>query len=301
MKRISTIFRVIFYCFALFGVSSFATTFMLDGSDLVGYNYTIVAKRGDTFSKIAVEHDIGIIELKRANPHIGRIRVDDTVIIPKQFILPPTEYRKGIVINMTELRLYRFSSDGNLVMTYPVSMGKVGWRTPSAETSIVNKKEYPTWYVPKSIKEHHLKLTGKELPDFIPPGPKNPLGTRAIYLGIRGYLIHGNNNPSSIGKYVSSGCIRMYNRDVEEVFETVEVGERVTIINHKFKIGVKNGVMYLEAQPKVETNRPSTPLNYIDIEEAIYQHGGGKTFRINWKKVKQVIKQSTGIPEKVSY
>ena len=281
--------------------SVFASTYRFNGSDIIGQNYTVVASPGDTLSVLALKHDVGIIELKRANPTISRLKVGDVVIIPKQFILPPQEFRKGIVLNMAELRLYYFSPNGQFIFTYPVSMGRIGWRTPSASTTIVKLKEYPTWHVPESIAAHHLEKTGNELPESIPPGPDNPLGTRAIYLGLPKYLIHGTNAPSSIGQYVSSGCIRMYNQDVEQLFMFVKPGDPVTIINHRIKVGVKDNQLYLEAQPKVKTNNPTTPLNFVDVEEEIYQMGGGKVFFINWDRVKEIIKENSGIPEVISY
>ena len=294
------IMKLLFLIFIFCG-SAFGSTYRLNGSDMIGHNYSITAVKGDTLSVIAYKHDVGIIELKRANPHIRRLKTGDVVVIPKQFILPPKKYRSGVVLNMAELRLYYFTKDKQYVFTYPVSMGRVGWRTPSATTKVIKMKEEPTWHVPPSIAEHHLERTGKALPKYILPGPDNPLGTRAMYLGLPKYLIHGTNKPSSIGQYVSSGCIRMYNHDVEELFKFVSVGEKVTIINHKVKVGIKGNDLYLEAQPKVKTNKPTTPLNFVDLEEEIYQMGGGRYYRINWDKVNKVINQNTGIPEKVSY
>lgn len=279
-----------------------AATYLLpkDG-DVIGSNYTITAKEGDTMSSIAYRHDIGIRELEQANPGIYRLKVDQKLTIPKQFILPPKKYRRGIVLSMSELRLYYFPKDSPFVMTYPVAMGRVGWRTPTMRTSVVKKTADPTWHVPKSIAEHHYEATGIHLPETIGPGPDNPLGPFAIYLGAKSILIHGTNAQSKVGQFVSSGCIRMYNSDVQELYKLVKIGTRVTIINHQFKLGKLGNNLYLEVHKKVDINSPISPLNTINLNEMIYQYGGGKNIRINWNRVNAAVNKPSGLPEKISY
>lgn len=279
-----------------------AATYLLpDKGDIIGSNYTVKARSGDTMSKLAYRHDVGILELEQANPGTYRLKEDQLVVIPKQFILPPKKYRKGIVLSMSELRLYFFPKDSPFVMTYPVAMGREGWRTPTTKTYIVKKAADPTWYVPKSIAEHHLESTGIALPDQIGPGPENPLGPFAIYLGARSILIHGTNNQSKVGQFASSGCIRMYNTDVQELYKLVSKGMPVTIINHQYKLGSNGRDLYLEVHKKVQLNSPVSPLNSINLNELIYQHGGGKDLRINWEQVNKMVKKPSGLPEKISY
>lgn len=281
---------------------AFAATYLLpEKGDIIGSNYTITAQKGDTMSSIAYRHDVGIIELEQANPGIYRPREDQRIVIPKQFILPPKEYRKGIVLSMSELRLYFFPKDSPFVMTYPVAMGREGWRTPTTKTYVIKKAADPTWYVPESIAEHHFESTGIKLPDEIGPGPDNPLGPFAIYLGTRGILIHGTNNQSKVGQYVSSGCIRMYNTDVAQLYKLVNKGTHVTIINHQYKLGSNGKDLYLEVHKKVKLNAPISPLNSVNLNELIYQHGGGKRIKINWDQVNKMVKKPTGLPEKISY
>lgn len=287
--------------FTMIGYTNAATYLLPENGDMVGSNYTITARAGDTMSSLAYRHDIGILELEQANPGVYRLKEDQRVVIPKQFILPPKKYRKGIVLSMSELRLYYFPKDSPFVMTYPVAMGREGWRTPTTKTYVVKKAADPTWYVPKSISEHHFESTGIRLPDKIGPGPENPLGPFAIYLGARSILIHGTNNQSKVGQYVSSGCIRMYNTDVGQLYTLVEKGIPVTIINHQYKLGSDGRNLFLEVHKKVKLNSPVSPLNSVNLNELIYQHGGGKNIRINWDKVNQMVKKPTGLPEKISY
>ncbi|HHY04756.1 MAG TPA: L,D-transpeptidase family protein [Thermoanaerobacterales bacterium] len=120
---------------------------------------------------------------------------------------------KEIVINIPSLTL-KLYENGQIIRSYPIAAGKSIKQTPIGEFKVISKIKYPTWS-PKGRKP-------------VPPGPANPLGTR--WIGFKdGYGIHGNNNPSSIGNFVSSGCIRMRNKDVEELYEKVSIGTPVKI------------------------------------------------------------------------
>lgn len=128
-----------------------------------------------------------------------------------------------IVVRLSELRLY-FYDGVNLAKTYPVAAGQPVYPTPRGQWAIVNKVANPSWTNPDP------KGWGKDLPRYIPPGPGNPLGNRALYLDAPGIRIHGTYASGSIGTYASHGCIRMYLSDVEELFSTAEVGTPVYIL-----------------------------------------------------------------------
>ena len=133
------------------------------------------------------------------------------MIIPSKYILPPKSLRKGIIINVPELRLYAFLPEKKLILTYPVALGREGWRTPLMQTHVSGKMKDPSWIVPESIRNYSFEKYGVYFPNIMPPGPNNPLGKRAIYLNYPSIPIHGTNNASSIGTFASSGCIRMHN------------------------------------------------------------------------------------------
>ena len=276
-----------------------ATTYVLPpaGNDVIGETFTIKIQKGDTFSRIAKQYDLSMFELKEANPTVkqNRLRIGQEIVIPHQFVLPP--YRDGIVINIPELRLYYFPKGQNTVMTYPVALGRTGWRTPTSSTSIIKKTENPVWNVPKSIREHTLKKTGRLLPKTVKPGPENPLGPYAMYLGVSGYLIHGNNNPNSIGKLVSSGCIRMHNQDIEELFYQTDLHTRVKIIHHPIKVGWLNGQLYLESHVPVTHDEPESALNSTHLHETIQKKIKGRHANVNWNKAEVVSHMRHGIPQ----
>lgn len=285
-------------CLILAFSSANATVFEMPpaGDDIVGHSFAIKARGGDTLVSIGEDFGIGYHEMKEANPRIKSqsLREGQHVIIPNAYILP--RYRKGIVINIAEVRLYYFTKDGKYVYTYPVGLGRAEWRTPIADTKVVRKQAKPTWYVPDSIRDFVFEQTGNLLPDFIPPGPENPLGPFAIYLQKAGYLIHGTNQPWSIGKLISAGCIRMHNADVEELYNLVQVGDPVRIVHHPYKVGWQDGVMYLESHVPVNLDEPASSLNELSVDEAIQKALLHHQAKIDWKYVDLATHENRGMP-----
>lgn len=284
----------------LFSINIYATTYPMpiDGGDIVGQDFTVKIGRGDTLIVISQKYGIGLQELLEANPKLdpNRLHVGQTLTIPTRFILPQAQYRDGIVINIAELRLYYFNKNGT-VMTYPVGLGKIDWRTPTTNTYVIRKEVDPTWHVPKSIQQYTFDDTGEILPDEVAPGPENPLGPRAMYLGLTGYLIHGNNNPNSIGQLVSSGCIRMHNEDVLELYNYIEKGTPVHIINHANKAGWDKGQLYLESHHPVFLDEEPSPLNYMPMELAIENATLDRPVDIDWVRASSIGYAQIGIPQ----
>lgn len=266
------------------------------GNDLIGGIQTISVEPGDTLSKIAQRYEIGLDELVKANPGVDprRLKIWSKLTIPTAYILPNTK-REGIVINLSERRLYYFVPQENIVMTAPVAIGREGWETPLAKTKVIEKVEHPSWRVPKSIKEYSASK-GKILPDVVPPGPDNPLGDHAIRLGLDSYLIHGTNDPSSIGQQVSSGCIRMYPDDVANLFLEVSIGTPVTIINQPYKFGWFDGKLYMEAHTPVANGDKSKPTNTDYVAEAKIAAGEFSSY-IDWDALDKTAYEEQGIPQ----
>ncbi|MBN9450534.1 MAG: L,D-transpeptidase [Bosea sp.] len=143
--------------------------------------------------------------------------------IPREIVDYPTKQRPGtIVIDSTERRLYFVMPDGK-AMRYGVGVGRPGFDWAGTQT-ISRKQEWPTWTPPAQMLKRR-----PDLPRFMPGGPDNPMGARALYLGSTLYRIHGSNEPETIGQAVSSGCIRMLNEDVIDLYERAKVGTRVVV------------------------------------------------------------------------
>ena len=138
-----------------------------------------------------------------------------------------SKYAPGsIVVRTPERALYLVLGNGK-ARRYTVGVGREGFQW-SGNSRIVNKAEWPTWRPPQVMIEREA-AKGHFLPDVMEGGPENPLGARALYIGGTMFRIHGTNNAASIGGAVSSGCIRMMNSDVIDLYERVKVGAKVHV------------------------------------------------------------------------
>jgi L,D-transpeptidase ErfK/SrfK len=267
--------------------------------DVIGRLATIRLQGGDTLPDIARHFSLGVNPIRAANPGVD-IWVPEAgtpVLLPVRFILPDT-LRKGIVINLAAMRLFRFQSDGShlAVSTYPVGVGSEEKPTPMGEMVITRKKHRPTWYVPASIAEDHRKK-GDPLPPHVLPGPLNPLGEHALYLSAAEYLIHGTNKPASIGLRATNGCIRLYPEDIERLFNKTPVKTPVNIVNQPYLVGRKDGIVFLEAHtPFAESG--STGLKKLYAKLKRIQVDSGHVF--DWERVKAVVTEARGVPVPIS-
>jgi L,D-transpeptidase ErfK/SrfK len=213
--------------------SSYATTFVLPSQgNVVGEMEYASPYSGETLVDVGIRYDIGYNEMVKANPHVDpndSLSSKTRLLIPSQFTLPKVSHH-GIVISLTDYRLYYFPEHENVVMTYPVGIGRKGWSTPVGVTKVVAKQVNPTWH-PSTRVQTYAETKGVLMPDEFPPGPGNPLGKYVLRLGWPTYLIHGSNSDSGIGEKVSAGCIRMLPADMEYLFDLVKVGTPVRIIN----------------------------------------------------------------------
>ena len=137
--------------------------------------------------------------------------------------LPP-----GSILVKTKERALYYVLPGGKAIKYGVGVGREGFQW-SGRHRITGKKKWPEWRPPEEMKQRELAKYGRKLPDVMPGGPKNPLGARALYIGNTLYRIHGTNNPKSIGKFVSSGCIRMTNEEVSDLYDRVKIGALVIV------------------------------------------------------------------------
>lgn len=259
-----------------------------------------LAKQEDTLLDIAREFDLGQNEILLANPMVDRWMPgkDTKVRIPNSRLLPDTPH-EGIVLNLPEYRLYYYPKQNNdepkVVITHPISIGRVDWDTPLGKTRIIEKKENPTWTPPKSIRKEHEEQ-GEILPDVFPAGPDNPLGLFALRLGVPGYLIHSTNKPFGVGMRVSHGCIRMYPEDIEKLFPQVKKGTPVHIVNQSIKVGWSENKLFIEVYPELEGKE----INYdeqLDIALNLIARANNELMPVvNGMRLKQALEQSNGIP-----
>ncbi len=142
----------------------------------------------------------------------------------RQVVNYPGQHRPGTIVIDTPNRFLYLVQDDGKALRYGIGVGRPGFEWAGAK-SITRKAEWPNWTPPPEMLKRR-----PDLPKFMAGGPDNPLGARAMYLGSSLYRIHGTNEPSTIGQAVSSGCIRLRNEDVSDLYDRVRVGAKVIVI-----------------------------------------------------------------------
>src|SRR5579872_6071651 len=293
------------WCAALLAAPAPASVFALpaDGSPVVGTDLSVHTVYEDTLPDLAHRYSLGYYEIIRANPGVDvwLPGAGKTVVLPGRRILP-TAPHEGIVINLPEHRLYYYpkphsAHEQRVVITYPISIGKMDWRTPLGETRVIQKIRHPAWYPPESIRKEHA-ANGDPLPKVVPAGPDNPLGDFALRLaaGNGEYMIHGTNNPTAVGMAVTHGCIRMYPEDVAALFAIVPVGTPVRLVNDPVKVAWVNGELLLEVHPPVDAEGQTVEPDVNLLSQKLDQALGSNTAAIHWDLARTTLQAASGIP-----
>jgi L,D-transpeptidase ErfK/SrfK len=283
--------------------SAGATTFVLNKADdpVVGEDQTVITVYEDTLYDLAAAYSLGSEELIRVNPKVDPWLPGGgkQLLVPGRHILPPGP-REGIVVNLPEHRLYYYPKHKRgapmEVITYPVSIGKMDWRTPLGVTHVIQKQKDPIWYPPESVRKEH-EAAGDPIPAVVPPGPDNPLGAYAMRLaaGKGTYLIHGTNNPIAVGLAVTHGCIRMYPDDVAQLFPLIPVGTPVRLINEPVKVAWIDGELLLEAHPPVDAQGQSFEPDVEQFSQLLQAAVGDATVAIHWDYAREVLQKADGV------
>lgn len=265
---------------------------------MIGRMLRYRARHEDTLIELPRRFNIGYTELRAANPHVDPWLpgAGTEILIPTAHIVPQAGHQ-GLVLNLGDQRLYHFKPDGKTVVSYPVGIGREGWSTPTGRTKVVRKKEKPTWYVPKSIRAER-----PDLPAVVRPGPDNPLGSHALYLGWAAYLLHGTNKPYGIGRRASHGCVRLYPEDIARLYREIPVGTPIAVIDQPIKIAWVSGELMLEVHPtqtqadRVEMGdrvaRESTP----EIAYRLVAAAQAEAPRLDWGLIRQALRKRAGLP-----
>jgi L,D-transpeptidase ErfK/SrfK len=272
--------------------------------DVIGSVRTVQSAYEDTLWEIARRTNIGQDQMQRANPDVDIwIPGEGTrITVPSQHVLPRVP-RRGLVLNLPEMRMYYFppKQPGRpaQVQTYPIGIGRMDWATPLGTTTIVGKVKDPSWTPPESIRLEHA-AKGDPLPRVVPAGPNNPLGRYAMRLGIPGYLIHSTNKPLGVGMRVSHGCIRMLPEDIERLFPQLPTGTPVTIVNQPVKAGWYGGKLYIEIHPPLEEYPNDRGAMVQEVQLALNNAMSKRSGQVNNAQVQQELDRQTGMPVLIS-
>lgn len=210
----------------------------------------------------------------QAEPNYDAMIGDEDAQLPpelqRQVVDYPTREARGtIIIDTPHTYLYLIVGSGK-AMRYSIGVGREGF-TWSGVRSIVRKAEWPDWYPPADMIKRQPYL-----PRMTAGGPGNPLGARALYIGGTQYRIHGTNDPSTIGKHVSSGCIRLTNEDVIDLFSRVKVGAKVIVLPQT-------------AAPtrEAKTRKPVAPQPAAQEVAAVPSYASPTSVRMTWNGMRQ--------------
>ena len=284
-----------------------AATYQLPpGSDaVIGEVQEAIAQHEDTLLDIGRRYGVGYEEIVAANPGVDPWLpgAGARVLIPSRFLIPDGP-RQGIVVSLAEHRLYYFpptkAGETPVVLTYPISIGRMDWKTPLGTTRVVNKRKNPIWYPPESVRREH-EADGRPLPKAVPAGPDNPLGEYAMRLGIPGgaYLIHGTNRPAGVGMQVTHGCIRMYPEDIEQFFQIVPVNTAVRMIDQRYKMGWRGDELYIEVHAPLEGDEKPEALSLTNVTRLLVAATRDRPVVIDWAKAEKAFILANGVPEAV--
>jgi L,D-transpeptidase ErfK/SrfK len=271
---------------------------------VVGEIQYAIAQHEDTLLDIGRRYGVGYEEIVAANPGVDPWLpgAGAQVLIPSRYILPEGP-REGIVVSLAEHRLYYFprprAAEPAVVRTYPISIGKMDWKTPLGLTRILHKREKPIWYPPESVRREH-EAEGRPLPKAVPAGPDNPLGDYAMRLDIPGgaYLIHGTNRPSGVGMQVTHGCIRMYPEDIAEFYPLVPVDTQVRMIDQPYRMGWRGDDLYMDVHVPLQDDGPET-RSLTQITRLLVSATQDRTVAIDWSKAERTFKEATGVPQSI--
>jgi len=206
----------------------------------------------------------------------------------------PADLPDGIIIYLPQRKLFLLNG-GKVQGNYPIGPGKAAFATPLGSFSVIQMRENPTWYVPKSIQDEWARA-GKVVKKTVPPGPNNPLGGYWIGLSFPSYGIHGTNAPLSIYDFQSRGCIRMHSDDADALFRQVKVGQPGEIIYEPVLLAqLQNGEILLEAHRDLYRKKSDDPLQFarkLAVANDLAQ-------RIDWSKAAEVTSRNKGVAREI--
>jgi len=251
-------------------------------------NYTI--KSGENLLDIARHYGLGYLELgniyRNWDPFLPPAGAH--IIIPTTWIVP--SYPKAqIVVNTGEMRMYYFIENNTKVITYPIGMGVLDFKTPTGKFTVVEKKTNPAWHIPANLQTKYGMAV-------MPPGPDNPLGEYKLTLsGGGGYGMHGTHMPWGVGRLVSHGCTRMYPEHIKALFPLVKVATTVEYIYEPVMIGFKNGRIFLSVNQDYYNKIPDMltyTLNRLEQAKVLDS--------VSLLKVMKLVEEKWGVPSDVT-
>ena len=261
---------------------------------LTGGVRSVPVARGDTLRTLGSRSGVDprTIALDNDLPADATLAMSQILTIDNRHIAPRFAPGVQFVINVPQRMLFMLTDDG--VRGYPVAVGRKDWQTPVGDFTIVSKETNPTWDVPESIREE-ARRAGRSLPLKVPPGPNNPLGAYWLGLSVGGIGIHGTNEPRTIYRAVTHGCIRLHPDDVAALFADVQAGTRGESVYQSILMAVDGEEVFLEAHPDIY-ERASDSVGFVNglaRELGVFD-------RVDWNLALGVLRERAGVARRVT-
>lgn len=240
----------------------------------------------ETLHDVAYQNRLGFEAIQRLNPDIDPWLPAAGVLIelPTRMVLPAAE-EVGLVINIPEMRLYDFTKTDSIHVV-AVAVGDADDPTPVGKFKIGQKRVDPVWRVPESIRKEKPFL-----PAQVPPGEDNPLGSRWMTIGHGSYGIHGTNVKWSIGRGSTHGCVRLYEDEMEKLFDRTTSGLPIEILYEPYKWGTNGKQLFLEVHPDIYDRIPDAMTAALALPRAL-----GIEARLDYGRVYSTVQRASGIP-----
>lgn len=284
-------------------------------TEVVGQLIQDRLRRDDTLLDMARMHNIGQLEMRLANPELDPWlpKPGAAVLVPQLHVLPEVE-RVGVVVNLSERRLYYFSPvwpdrDGPVVSTHPVGVGLLDRATPLTRTRVTARLDQPAWYPNEQTRAWYRSNKNETLPLMVPPGPENPLGEHALILDDDGLMIHGTHRPAGVGMRVSQGCIRLYPESIAALIQQVPVGTPVLIVDQPIRLGWRDGALFLEVDPAegddidrfISGPLPQHPeALWEELRQRVLGRVDGTAAEPDWDRARAAFERADGVPVEIA-
>jgi lipoprotein-anchoring transpeptidase ErfK/SrfK len=268
---------------------------------MVGKEFVYTVKKSESLRMLGAKLGVGWRAIVRENDLDPKkpLEAGQELVINTRRIIPKT-LREGILINIPDRTMYLFK-DNKLEKTVPVALGMPtyqdngDWRTPTGRFRIMSKVKNPTWHVPRSI-QAEMKLNKRTVLTEVPPGSDNPLGKYALMTSLSGIMIHSTSRPESIYNFASHGCIRVNPKNMEEIYPEIPVHTNGEIVYQPVKLAFSDdGRVFIEVHGDIykRFKKLEVVAKGLIIKNKAEQ-------RVDWDKVRTLLRKQSGIPEDVT-
>jgi L,D-transpeptidase ErfK/SrfK len=273
----------------------------VSSSMMVGKEFVYIVKKHESLRMIGARLGVAWRAIARENGlDPGRpLEPGRVLVINTRRIIPKTLH-DGILINIPDRTLYLFKGN-RLQRAVPVAVGMPAnqdygeWRTPTGRFRVLAKMKNPTWHVPPSI-QSEMKRNGEKVLTVVPPNKGNPLGKYALKTSLSGILIHSTTNPESIYNFASHGCIRVHPGKMEEIFPEIPLHARGEIVYQPVKLAfLDDGRVFIEVHGDIYNRYKKLD----DVAKGLITRNGAEQ-RVDWEKVRDLLRRKSGIPEDVT-